>query len=98
MIKNNHVQLVEDMQAYLRALSRIRDSEKLRSLLGQSTFAEALDIALQPCSAVLARLCKGNALSGLLEALQPALKHLIDTIAALRTRIQYVLIVLASHL
>ncbi|KAM0791448.1 hypothetical protein ACM66B_005903 [Microbotryomycetes sp. NB124-2] len=82
------VRLVLDLQEYLKVISRDRDSNVLRELLGEDDVARALEIVAGPFVELLKRVYKvGNGAQALTN-LQKFIEQFIIIIEALRSRIQ----------
>ncbi|KAK4056755.1 hypothetical protein OIO90_002307 [Microbotryomycetes sp. JL221] len=82
------VRLVLDLQEYLKVISRDRDSNMLRSLLGEDEIAHALEIVAGPFVELLKRVYKVGNGGQALTNLQKFVEQFIIIVDALRSRIQ----------
>ncbi|KAK4054402.1 hypothetical protein OIV83_000896 [Microbotryomycetes sp. JL201] len=82
------VRLVIDLQEYLKVISRDRDSNVLRELLGEDDVAHALEVVAGPFVELLKRVYKAGNGAQALTNLQKFIEQFIIIIEALRSRVQ----------
>ncbi|KAM0748676.1 hypothetical protein T439DRAFT_69984 [Meredithblackwellia eburnea MCA 4105] len=82
------IRLVLDLQMYLRLISRDRDANQIRQMLGDDGTAAALEVLCGPLVELLKRVYRvGNAANALSD-FQKAMDQLIIIVEALRSRVQ----------
>ncbi|SCV71000.1 BQ2448_3762 [Microbotryum intermedium] len=87
-VTDTDIRLVLDLQYYFRLVSRDRDSNIIREMLGEDAIASALEVLAGPFVELIKRIYKVGNLSQAVGSFQRFLDQLIIIIEALRSRIQ----------
>ncbi|KDE07818.1 hypothetical protein MVLG_01913 [Microbotryum lychnidis-dioicae p1A1 Lamole] len=87
-VTDTDARLVLDLQYYFRLVSRDRDSNIIREMLGEDAIASALEVLAGPFIELIKRIYKVGNLSQAVGSFQRFLDQLIIIIEALRSRIQ----------